>query len=91
MGRVSSFSQTVELSRIVWANIFTIDKAKFDTISGVLAALDQHTDLKELHIKSVFENMFQHSFWDETYWRRFITALTPVSSSDAVYLPTVVQ
>ena len=89
MTRVTSFPQPIELSRTVWANIFTITKAQFRTLRGVLNFLDRYPDLKEIHIQNVFESTFGRSIWDEAYWRRFTGALL-AAKSGSVSLPSLV-
>ncbi|MCX7342975.1 MAG: hypothetical protein NT128_02370 [Proteobacteria bacterium] len=81
MKRVTSFPQPTDLSRAVWANIFNINEAQFCTLNEVLDTLDLHANLKEFHIKNIFEYMFQRSVWDEAYWQRFTDSLSPVRRS----------
>ncbi len=88
MTHVTSFPQPVDLSRTVWANIFNITEAQFRTLSEVIDFLDLYPDLKEVHIKNVFESTFLRFNWDDAYWKRFTASLLPVRRSSAS-LPTL--
>ena len=88
MRRVTSFPQPTDLSRAVWVNIFNINEVQFCTLSEVLDTLDLYPDLKEVHIKNVFESTFLRFNWDDAYWKRF-TASFSLSSRSSTCLPAL--